>query len=113
MKVEFMYSHSDSRLQYDMVKIVAVLSYITVFGWLIALFLYGDHKSSFARFHLRQSLGLILTGAMLAFIPLIGWLLCVGVIIAWCLGVFHAINGQRRFLPIVGKFYQTHFDFIQ
>jgi uncharacterized membrane protein len=108
-----MHSHSDSRLQYDMVKIVSVLSYITIVGWLVALFLYGDQKSSFARFHLRQSLGLILTGAMLAFIPLIGWLLAIGVVFAWCLGLFHAINGQRKTLPIVGRFYQTHFDFIQ
>lgn len=108
-----MHSHSDSRLQYDMVKIVSVLSYITIVGWAVAMFLYGDHKSSFARFHLRQSLGLILTGAMLAFIPLIGWLLALGVIVAWCIGLFHAINGQRRMLPVVGKFYQTYFDFIQ
>jgi uncharacterized membrane protein len=108
-----MHSHSDSRLQYDMVKVVSVLSYLTIIGWLVALFLYGDQKSSFARFHLRQSLGLILTGAMLAFIPLIGWLLSIGVIVAWFLGLFHAINGQRRKLPIVGQFYQTHFDFIQ
>lgn len=108
-----MHSHSDSRLQYDMVKIVSVLSYITIVGWAVAMFLYGGHKSSFARFHLRQSLGLILTGAMLAFIPLIGWLLALGVIVAWFIGLFHAMNGQRKMLPVVGKFYQTHFDFIQ
>ena len=108
-----MHSHSDSRLQYDMVKVVSVLSYLTIVGWLVALVLYGDHKSSFARFHLRQSLGLVLTGAILAFIPLIGWVLSFGIVLGWCLGLFHAINGQRRSLPLVGDFYQTHLDFIK
>lgn len=108
-----MHSHSDSRLQYDRVKVVSVLAYFTIVGWLIALVLYGDHKSAFARFHLRDSLGLVLTGAILSFIPLIGWFLALGVIMAWCLGLYHAFNGQRIPLPIIGDFYQKHLDFIK
>ncbi|NQY62667.1 MAG: hypothetical protein HRT38_02900 [Alteromonadaceae bacterium] len=36
----------------DMAKMVAVLGYLTIFGWLIALFLYGKYKSPLARHHL-------------------------------------------------------------
>jgi len=108
-----MHYHSDSRLQYDMVRIVSVLSYLTIVGWLLAAFLYGNHSSSLARFHLRQSLGLILTGAILAFIPLIGWILTVGVVIAWLIGLYHAILGHRYHLPIIGDIFQIHLDFIK
>lgn len=108
-----MHYQSDSRLQYDMVKIVSVLSYLTIVGWLVAALIYGNHKSALARFHLRQSLGLIITGALLAFIPLIGWALVVVLFMAWCVGIFHALNNQRYMLPVIGDFYQTHLDFIR
>ncbi|MEW6992266.1 hypothetical protein AADZ91_16475 [Colwelliaceae bacterium 6441] len=108
-----MQSHSESRLQYDMVKIVSVLAYLSIVGWLVAVLLYGNHKSALARFHLRQALGLIITGSILAFIPLIGWLLAIGVLFLWCRGLFDAINGHRRLLPIINNFYQEHFDFIK
>jgi len=108
-----MHYQTDSRLHYDMVKVVSVLSYLTIIGWLIAAVLYGNHRSSLARFHLKQSLGLILTGTVLIFIPLIGWMLSVLVYLAWCVGLYHAFNNQRYLLPFIDNFYQTHLDFIK
>lgn len=96
----------------DMAKVVAVLGYLTIFGWLIALFLYGNHKSPLARHHLRQSIGLTITAALLSFIPLIGWLLNIGVFIGWCIGVYSALCGHKTPLPLLGDFYQEHLDFI-
>ena len=52
-----MHQHITNRLPYDMVKVVSILGYLTVFGWLLALFIYGKHNSALARFHLQQSLG--------------------------------------------------------
>ncbi len=108
-----MHYHSDSSMQYDAVRLVSVLAYLTVVGWLIAALLYGRQKSPLIRFHLRQSLGLILTAAVLVFIPLIGWLLTSVVIVAWCISVFYAGIGQKNILPLVGDFYQIHLDFIK
>lgn len=108
-----MHYQSDSRLRYDMVKIVSVMSYLTIVGWLIAAFLYGNHKSALARFHLRDSLGLTLTAAVLFLLPLIGWLLALVVAVVWFVGIYHAINNQRYALPIFGDFFQRHLDFIQ
>ena len=102
------HSHSDQ----DIVNKVAILSYFTIMGWLIALFIYGENKTPLARFHLRQSLGLTLTAALLSFIPLIGWLLNILVFFAWCMGLYSAICAEKKPLPIVGDFYQEHLDFI-
>lgn len=99
--------------EYGMTKAIAILGYITLLGWLIAIVLHDKHKSSFTIFHLRQSLGLILTGAILALVPLIGWLLNVVVFLVWVYAIFHAIQGRQEKVPALGDIYQTHLDFIK
>ena len=94
-------------------KVVAVLSYITLIGWLAAIFLHGSHKSDFASFHLRQSLGLIITGALLILIPLIGWLLNIAVCFIWFFALYHVLQGHKQKVPLLGDFYQEHLDFIK
>jgi len=96
-----------------MAKAFAILSYITLIGWLAAIVLHGNHKSNFISFHLRQSLGLIITGALLALIPLIGWLLNVVVLLVWVYAVYHVVQGHKTSVPILGDFYQEHLDFIK
>ena len=98
---------------YVTAKAVAILSYFTLLGWFIAIVLHGAHKSSFATFHLRQSLGLIISGALLAFIPLIGWVLNVTVCLAWFYALYYVVQGQERSVPLLGQFYQDHLDFIK
>lgn len=106
-------TNNEDETDYDMAHIVSVLSYITLIGWLAALVIYGHHKSTLASFHLRQSLGLIITAAILSFIPLIGWLLNLAVIIAWFVGLYQAVLKIQQPIPILGKFYQRHLDFIR
>jgi len=96
-----------------MTKVVAILSYITLIGWLAAIVLHGGHKSNFASFHLRQSLGLIVTGALLALIPLIGWLLNIAICLAWLYALYHVVQGHKQKVPLLGDFYQDHLDFIK
>ena len=98
---------------YDMEKVVAILSYLTLLGWLVAIVLYGKHKSSFTSFHLRQSLGLIITLALLSLIPLIGWLMSVAVGFAWLYALFYTLQGQQKKVYLLGDFYQQHLDFIK
>ncbi len=104
---------TQTKQHYDMEKVVAVVSYFTVLGWLIAVVIYGKHKSSFARFHLRQSLGLVITAAVLSFIPLIGWVLNIGVAVVWLIAIFNTFIGQQYIVPIIGEFFQEHLDFIR
>jgi uncharacterized membrane protein len=98
---------------YGMEKIVAIVSYITLLGWLVAIVLHDKHRSIFTTFHLRQSLGLIITGALLALVPLIGWLMNLIVFLAWVFALYHAIQGRMEKVPALGDFYQKHLDFIK
>ncbi len=98
---------------YDMEKVVAILSYLTLLGWLVAIVLYGKHKSSFTSFHLRQSLGLIITFALLSLIPLIGWLMSIALGIAWLYALFYTLQGEQKKVYLLGNFYQEHLDFIK
>ncbi|WP_019029006.1 DUF4870 domain-containing protein [Colwellia piezophila] len=99
--------------QYKMATLVAVISYFTLIGWIVALVIYDKHQSSLSSFHLRQSLGLIITGALLSFVPLVGWVLNIAVFFAWGYGLYTAIKGQEIKVPILGDFYQQQLDFIK
>lgn len=90
-------------------KTVAILSYITIFGWIIALVLHSNNKTELGAFHLRQVLGLYLTGIILWWIPVIGWILNIVVFVFWLIGLINAINGEEKPVPLVGDFYQDIF----
>ena len=51
-------------------KVVALVSYLTIIGWIVALILNSNNKSDLGSFHVRQSLGIILTGFVLGFVKL-------------------------------------------
>jgi len=99
--------------RYQMATLVSVISYFTLIGWIVAMVIYDKHQSSMASFHLRQSLGLIITGALLSLIPLIGWLLTIGVIFAWFIGLYAAVQGKETKVPLLGNIYQEYLDFIK
>ncbi len=107
----------------DQGKIVAILSYCTLIGLIIALVLNADtkNKSELGIFHLRQALGLYITGfsmmiasIILVFIPILGWILAIlinlcyiGLLVFLILGIISAINSEKKALPLVGSFYQN------
>ncbi len=93
--------------------LVSVISYFTLVGWLVAIVINDKHQSTLASFHLRQSLGLIITGAILALIPLVGWVLTIAVVVMWLIALLSAIQGQVYKVPFLGNFYQQHLDFIE
>lgn len=103
-------------------RISAALAYIPIIGWVYVLFF--QQENELARFHLRQSIGVVLfwfaafvawaavTWA-LSWIPfgfLIGVVLFTMVItsivvgvIAWIMGILYALRGRVAYLPIFGK----------
>ena len=97
---------------------MAIVAYITLIGFIIALVMHGDekNKSALGAFHIRQMLGLILTNVaagILSFIPFLGWLigpaLVIAVVIFWVLGLISAVNHEMKPLPIVGPYFQEWF----
>lgn len=96
-----------------------IVAYITLIGWIVAIAT-NNPKDKFASFHIRQMLGLVLTGVaiwianfVLIFIPIIGWLamlgLGIGLIVFWVMGLVSAINGEEKPLPIIGPLFQDWF----
>lgn len=97
---------------------VALLAYITIIGFIIAIVMHGNNKTALGAYHLRQALGLFLTGFVggiaLAIIPVIGWMILpffwLAVVIFAVLGIIAAVNGQQKPLPILGRNYQEWFS---
>ncbi len=107
-------SHSQTQGYTDeeVARFVSVITYVTLIGWLVSLFIYGQNKSSLARFHIRQALGLIVTSGILSFIPFIGWFLALVIAVFWFIAMVHAFKGECYPIPLIGAFFQEHLDFI-
>jgi uncharacterized membrane protein len=97
-------------------RTIAILSYITIIGFIVAIVMHSSKKTKLASYHLRQMLGLVLTGLAAGFIgiiPVIGWLalpiLWLGLFVLWVMGLIAAVNGQIKPIPLLGEQYQKWF----
>lgn len=109
-------------------RTVAILSYITIIGFIVAIILHSSKKTALGAFHLRQVLGFILVGFavgiaasisafILAFIPVIGPLisfligtaLWIGALVLWIMGLVAAIQGKQTPVPLIGAQIQKWF----
>lgn len=90
-------------------KTIGIVSYITLIGWIIAIILNSSTKSSFASFHLRQTLGLWLMLLVLSIIPIINIFAWALVLILWIIGLVSAVNGEEKPVPFVGGYFQEWF----
>ncbi|CAA9199659.1 hypothetical protein ACHRVW_17655 [Flavobacterium collinsii] len=97
-------------------KPIAITSYILIIGVLIAMSMNSEDKNNFASFHIRQALGLSLTfisfGAIISnfdsfFITFPMWI-CISIL--WTYGIFTAIQGQTKPIPLVGELFQKWFQ---
>ncbi len=100
-------------------KTIAIISYITLIGLIISFVMNSSEKSEFAKFHIRQSIGitvLALVLGLLSFIPVAGAIISkvvgVLVLVAIILGIYAAISGEKKPLPIVGDKFQELFKSI-
>lgn len=102
-------------------RTVAILTYITIIGFIIAIVIHNGKKTALGAFHLRQGLGLIVSGLVfwvacfiLAFIPFIGWLgilaAWLAFLIMWLMGLIAAINGEQKPTLLLGVQYQKWFS---
>lgn len=101
-------------------RTVAILSYLTIIGFIVALIMHSNKKTALGSFHLRQCLGLIISaialsvaGIILAFIPVLGWLAVLvgwlGFLVLWVMGLIGAASGQQKPVPVLGENYQKWF----
>ncbi|MBL7701479.1 MAG: hypothetical protein JNM14_04475 [Ferruginibacter sp.] len=96
-------------------KTTAIVSYITIIGWLIAYFaMHQNNKTSLGSYHLRQTLLLFICAIVYQIVitvitmavPAIGLILSlVGLVflVLWIMGLISAINGQEKPMPLIGE----------
>ena len=80
-------------------KTTSIVAYITWIGLLIA-FCAGDREG--AKFHLNQALVIFLFG-LLGWIPCIGWLWSIFMLVCWVMGLIAAINQEEKPVPLIGQ----------
>jgi len=113
----------ETTTQNDTGKTVAIISYITIIGFIIAIVMHNDNKnkSELGAFHIRQALGIFITGFSLMIISLIfanipglNWIVAIlaqisyiGLFVFWILGLIAAVNAEKKALPLIGDFYQN------
>ena len=79
---------------------MALVAYITWIGLIVA-FIAGDTKDPFLKFHMNQSL-VILLFSLLKYIPFIGPIWFVFMIVCWIIGLVSACNGTMKEVPVIG-----------
>ena len=101
-------------------KTIAIISYITLIGLVIAFFMNKDKKDELASFHIRQMVGLSLLSIA---ISILGWILgtvssslsmlssilSLGVLVLWVMGLIKAIGGEKTAVPVIGAMFQDWF----
>lgn len=91
-------------------KTMAIVSYITWIGLLVAFIVNNDKKNPFTAFHIGQSLRVAILGianyVLSMFLPsslgILSTVISILVLVLWVLGIINAINLKEKPLPIIG-----------
>lgn len=100
-------------------KTVAIVAYLTLIGFIVAIILHGQKKTALGSFHLRQMLGIILTGFVGAIVAWLTVFILIGIVLVpafyilmlvmWIMGLIAAANGEMKPTILLGKQYQEWF----
>ena len=102
-------------------KTLSIVSYITLLGWLISFVIGKEKSNSLLKYHLKQSLGLIIFSIVLSIILNVlmmvtktGILGIFGFIplVLMIIGIINAANNVEKPLPMIGKMFEGKFSFI-
>lgn len=92
-------------------RTIAVVSYITWVGWIIA-FLLRDRRDAFTAHHLNQALMINLlkiAGGLCVMLPRIGETVSsvvgVAALVLIIMGIYRAVNWRTDPLPVIGEFH--------
>ena len=122
-----------SNLSLEGGKMIAIVAYLTLVGFIIALIQHGTNKTKLGAYHLRQVVGFMLTGliagiilsvlsipisslrrdslvAYAIFYAVIAFITWISIIISIIVSLINAINEKEKPAPIFGKFYERWFS---
>lgn len=86
----------------DTNQIMAIVAYITMVGWIIAMAVTGNKRNRFVNFHLNQAL-VIWLFSFLGLVPVIGIFWSIFMLILGVLGLVSACEGSMKEVPLLGK----------
>ena len=98
------------------VKFIATLSYITIFGTIIAIFWNVEKKNPLVAFHSRQGLGLCITYMIIGYLISqfdslaisIGFWVFLGALFIY--GIIGALTDKYNEVPFLGALFQNWFQ---
>ncbi len=99
-------------------KTMAIISYLTFIGTIVAFIMNQNKKNSFVSFHIRQMIGLILLSFLVGIIRtqldigFIGNILNLGIFALWLIGFIGVTQGQEKKIPLLGDQFQEWFKAI-
>lgn len=96
-------------------KTLAMISYITIIGWLVAFFQTRENRAPLVKFHLEQALGLFIVGflwsvalrILIAIMPVLAsasTVLSMLPLVFMVMGIINASKEEFKPLPIFGDF---------
>lgn len=92
-------------------KNIAIVSYITIIGAIIAIFMNQENKNTFASFHIRQAMGLFVSFFFIGYFD--SWMISsafyIFYFILWIYGFLAALQGQTKLVPLLGEQFQKIF----
>ncbi|WP_310991795.1 DUF4870 domain-containing protein [Aequorivita marina] len=97
-------------------KTVGIIAYITLIGWIIALVMNNNNKTAFGSYHVRQALGIMCVGVVLAILSgfigiwIISTIINLAILVLWILGLVSAVQGEMKPVPVVGEKFQEWFQ---
>lgn len=94
-------------------KLIAILSYCTLIGFIVAIVMHSSNKTRLGAYHLRQALGLVIfavgTSILFMLLAIVFWplaflspLVSILVLIMLVLGIVNAANEQEKPLFLIG-----------
>ena len=95
-------------------KSMAIISYFWWIGLIIAFIMNNSKRNTFASFHIRQMIGLLLLNVGVSLIykyvgSSIGMLLGLGTFVLWVIGLIGAFQGEEKRVPLIGDLFQDWF----
>lgn len=99
-------------------KTIAIISYITIIGLIIAFIMNQNKKNYFASFHIRQAVGIAMLELVISVVSrylklgMIGNVLSLGALALAIIGIIGAVQGQEKKVPLLGDQFQEWFKTI-
>jgi len=93
---------------------MAIVAYFLFFVPLLT----DAKEDPFVKFHVKQSLLLVLAmvaSAVVGIVPIIGWVIAliapIVIFVLWIMGLINAIGGKMTPVPLIGQFAEQWFKF--